>query len=91
MIDPVLHTTTWLLKRMRKLKAALQECESYLEPLATAEWLADGPHANREGQLLTEVQDALWTVRFLAPHGPGCTCRACENLWDAIEAERKSA
>jgi hypothetical protein len=54
-----LHTTTWLLKRLREMKSALQECETYFEERATAEWIEDGPSANREGQLLTEVRDAL--------------------------------
>jgi hypothetical protein len=64
MIDSELHTTTWLLKRMRQMKAALQECEAYFEPRAVAEWLSDGPHANREGQLLTEVRAAINGERF---------------------------
>lgn len=54
-----LHTTTWLLKRMRQMKSALQECEEYFEPLATAEYLDGVPAGNREMQLLMEVQDAL--------------------------------
>lgn len=58
-----LRTTTWLLKRMRQMKSALQECEAYFEPLATAEWLSDGASGNREMQLLTEVQGALEGLR----------------------------
>jgi hypothetical protein len=54
-----LHTVTWANKRMRQMKAALQECEEYFEPLATGEWLPDGPHGNREMQLLVEVRQAL--------------------------------
>jgi hypothetical protein len=54
-----LHTTTWLLKRMREMKAALQECESYFEERADAEIDHAGTHGNREMQLLVEVRDAL--------------------------------
>lgn len=56
-----LHTTTWLLKRMRQMKSALQECEAYFEERADAEYFtdSDSPCGNREMQLLVEVQQAL--------------------------------
>ena len=56
-----LHTTTWLLKRMRQMKAALQECEAYFEERADAECFTDsaGPVGNDEMRLLVEVQAAI--------------------------------
>ena len=59
------HTATWLLKRMRQMKAALEECETYFGERADAEFFPDSPDpcGNREMQLLMEVQEAL-NVRF---------------------------
>lgn len=59
-----LHTTTWLLKRMRQMKSALQECESYFEERADAEYFTDSasPCGNAEMRLLVEVQAALTAI-----------------------------
>lgn len=56
-----LHTITWANKRMRQMKAALQECETYFEERADAEFFPDSPDpcGNREMQLLVEVREAL--------------------------------
>jgi hypothetical protein len=54
-----LHTNTIILKRMRQMKAALQECEAYFEERADAEIDHAGTHGNREMQLLAEVRQAL--------------------------------
>lgn len=56
-----LHTTTWLLKRMRQMKSALQECESYFEERADAEYFTDSPDpcGNAEMRILMEVRAAI--------------------------------
>jgi hypothetical protein len=47
--------------KMRQMKAALQECESYFEERADAEYFPDsaGPVGNEEMRLLVEVQAAI--------------------------------
>lgn len=57
--QPDLHTITWSVKRMRQMKAALQECEAYFEERADAEIDHSGTHGNREMQLLVEVKQAI--------------------------------
>lgn len=59
--EPQLLTSTLFIKRMRQMKSALQECESYFEERADAEYFTDSPDpcGNAEMRLLMEVRDAL--------------------------------
>lgn len=69
-----LHTTTWMLKRLRQMKSALQECETYFEERADAEYFTDSPDAcgNEEMRLLMEVRHAIRVFREAdAPNSNG--------------------